>query len=114
MKRKIVLIVFSLVCVTMFAGCKKSTPVQEEKEKTPATTQTLIMFEGVEPEDEVILKDLLHVDGVLIRGEEYIVAINGQVCNIGENLKLTANHRTYNLQILSISNDSVLVRAIEK
>jgi len=114
MKRKTALVIFSFICIAMLVSCKKQAPVQEEEKTPPARAQTIIMFEGVEPEDEVILKDLLHVDGVLVRGEEYIVAINGQVCNIGENLKLTANKRTYNLQILSISNDSVLVRAVEK
>ena len=93
-------------------GCRKGgSPGGAE---APAVQQTVVVFEGVPPEDEVILKDLLRLDGVLTKGTQYIVSINGQICNVGENLRLTARTRVYNLTLLSISGDRVLVSAVQK
>ena len=113
MKRLIAVIAIVGSCTMLFPGCKDKKP-SAAAEAPPPQPATVVMFEGVEPEDEVILKDLLRVDGVLIKGTQYIVAINGQICNVGENLKLTAKTRTYDLKILSIADDRVLVRAVEK
>lgn len=96
--------------VVLMAGCK---PKSQPAPSPPPVQQAVIVFEGVAPEDEIILKDLLRVDGVLIQGTQYIVSINGQICNIGENLKLTAKTRTYNLKLISISGDRVLLSAVE-
>lgn len=101
----------ALTLAAFAAGCKK--PPEEAQPAQPAVQQAVVVFEGVAPEDEVVLKDLLRVDGVLAKGTQYIVSINGQICNVGENLKLTARTRTYDLKLLSITGDRVLVRAVQ-
>lgn len=104
-------VVATLLLVALSAGCKK--PPEEAAPPPPPVQQAIVVFEGVAPEDEVILKDLLRVDGVLAKGTQYIVSINGQICNVGENLKLTARTRSYDLKLLSITGDRVLVRAVQ-
>lgn len=96
----------------LLSACK---PSGQGSETLPSekVKQAVIVFEGVAPEDEVVLKDLLRVDGVLIQGTQYICSINGQICNVGENLKLSAKTRTYNLKLLAISGDRVLLSAVE-
>lgn len=105
-------LVLLALTIPVLSGCKKGTGGAQQQE--PSVQQTVVVFEGVEPEDEVILKDLLRVDGVLTKGTQYVVSINGQICNVGENLRLTARTRVYNLTLLSISGDRVLVSAIQK
>lgn len=97
-------------------GCKPSKTPQEgggAAPPAPAVQQAVIVFEGVAPEDEVVLKDLLRVDGVLVQGTQYICSINGQICNVGENLKLSAKTRTYNLKLIAVTGDRVLLSAVE-
>lgn len=98
----------------LWGGCKPSdSPQGSSSAPAPAIQQAIVVFEGVAPEDEVVLKDLLRVDGVLVQGTQYICSINGQICNVGENLKLSAKTRTYNLKLIAISGDRVLLSAVE-
>lgn len=92
------------------AGCK---PAAEEKQPPAPIQQTVVVFEGVAPEDEVLLKDLLRVDGVLVQGTQYICSINGQICNVGENLEFNTSSRTYTLRLIAITGDRVVLSAEE-
>jgi succinyl-CoA synthetase alpha subunit len=102
----------AVVWCVFLPGCK---PAEKETAALPTekVKQAVIVFEGVAPEDEMVLKDLLRVDGVLVQGTQYICSINGQICNVGENLKLSAKTRSYNLKLLAISGDRVLLSAVE-
>ncbi len=102
-----------LLMAAFLGACKPSPEQARDAASAPAAQQAVIVFEGVAPEDELVLKDMLRVDGVLVQGTQYICSINGQICNVGENLKLSAKTRTYNLKLLAISGDRVLLSAVE-
>lgn len=78
----------------------------------PPKPKAEIEVQGVEPEEEVSIKNHLRVDGVLKQGAQYTAAINNQVVSIGDFMKLQVRSRQYNLEVLSISDERVLLKAV--
>ena len=78
----------------------------------PPQPKAEIEVQGVAPEEEVSIKNHLRVDGVLKQGEQYTAAINNQVVSIGDFMRLQVRSRQYDLEILSISDERVLLKAV--
>lgn len=101
----------ALVLAGLVAGCSKES---DRPASAPPVPKAEIIIEGVPPEDQIILRDLLRVDGVMIRGTQHVAAINHQVVRPGEQLRLKARNRRYNLQVLAITERRILVKAVEQ
>ena len=126
MNMRIAVLLTGAVMLGLVAGCDKkdsgasgsgagtaasyssisSTPIPPPKPKAEIEVQ------GVEPQEEVSLKEHLRIDGVLKQGDHYTAAINNQVVNVGDFLKLQIRSRNYNLEVLSITDDRVLLKAV--
>jgi hypothetical protein len=106
------LIVISVGCSekTGPGGKKPASPVSA----VPVVPQAEIVVEGVPLEEQPALKSLLRVDGVIRRGSEYVVALNGQVVKAGEFLRFTVNKKTYILEVMKITAQSILLKATNK
>ncbi len=76
--------------------------------------QAEIQIEGVPTEEQPALKNLLRVDGVMRRGNEFVVALNGQVVKAGEFLRLKVKRKDYVLEVLNIESDRILLKATTK
>lgn len=109
----------SALCVAVLllaaAGCKEKElpspkPVAPPS-VVPAMPKAEVVIEGVPAEDQPALKKLLRVDGVMRRGSEYVVALNGQVVKRGEFLRFTVKKKNYVLEVLNISSQSILLKA---
>jgi len=80
----------------------------------PIVPQAEIVVEGVPIEEQPALRNLLRVDGVMRRGNEYIVALNGQVVKAGEFLRLTVKSKNYILEVMDITAQRILLKATNK
>lgn len=99
-------------------GCSEKT-VPDKKPASPASAvpavpQAAIIIEGVPAEEQPVLKSLLRVDGVLRKGSEYVVALNGQVVKVGEFLRFTVKNKNYILEVLDITSQRILLKATQK
>ena len=104
--------------LSLSAGCgEKNGPGKKSgspASAVPVVPQADIVIEGVPVEDQPALKSLLRVDGVIRRGNEYVVALNGQVVKAGEFLRFTVKKRNYILEVLNITNQRILLKATQK
>jgi hypothetical protein len=91
-------------------GKKPAAPVSA----VPVVPQAVITIEGVPAEDQPALRNLLRVDGVMRRGNEYIVALNGQVVKAGEFLRFTIKKKNYILEVMDITAQRILLKATKK
>lgn len=112
-------VVFLLACclVACVEGCKKKEqkPVATvSNTPEPAQPKAEIIVQGLPPEEQVDIREFLRVDGVLITGKEHVVNINNQILNVGDYLTLRVKEKTYNLRVVSVSNDRVLLEAVVK
>jgi hypothetical protein len=89
---------------------KPSAPVSA----VPVVPQAEIVVEGVPIEEQPALRNLLRVDGVMRRGNEYVVALNGQVVKTGEFLRFTVKKKNYILEVMNITAQSILLKATNK
>lgn len=80
----------------------------------PVVPAAEIVVEGVPVEDQPALKTLLRVDGVIKRGDEYVVALNGQVVKAGEFLRLTIRNTIYILEVMNITSQRIRLKATKK
>ena len=105
------LIVISVGCNEKAGpGKKPGSPVSA----VPVVPQAKITIEGVPTEDQPALRSLLRVDGVMRRGNEYIVALNGQVVKAGEFLRFTVKKKDYILEVMDITAQRILLKATNK
>lgn len=113
-------LLFALALPAVFAaGCTEKPADSGGKPASPdaaatapaAVPQAEIQIEGVPTEEQPALKNLLRVDGVMRRGSEYVVALNGQVVKRGEFLRFTVKKKNYVLEVLNISSQSILLKA---
>lgn len=126
MNMHIAVLLAGILVLGLAAGCDKkdSSSSGEGTQNPPAPTisssvplpppkpKAEIEVQGVAPEEEVSIKDHLRVDGVLKQGAQYTAAINNQVVSIGDFMKLQVRSRQYNLEVLSISDERVLLKAV--
>lgn len=101
------------------AGCgEKAAPGKKPpapaESAVPVVPQAEIVVEGVPIEEQPALRNLLRVDGVMRRGNEYVVALNGQVVKAGEFLRLTIKKKDYILEVMDITNSRILLKATKK
>jgi len=75
------------------------------------TVKAEVKIAGVTQEEEVSLIDLLHVTGLLTQGTQQVAVINGNVVGMGEDMHLEANGKQYTLQVLSINDASIKLKA---
>ena len=103
--------VLVLACCALLlpAGCQK-----KEAAPPPRKVTSVVDIGGLSPEDQMALKDLLRVDGVLMTGTQQVVAINNQVINIGDSLKVSVKGTTYTLQLLSIQDNVIRLKSVRK
>lgn len=107
-----------VLLLSISTGCnEKNQPGR--KSASPATAvpvvpQAEIVIEGVPAEDQPALRNLLRVDGVMRRGSEYVVALNGQVVKAGEFLRFTVKKKNYTLEVLNITSQRILLKATQK
>ncbi|MFH0954053.1 MAG: hypothetical protein V1873_06965 [Verrucomicrobiota bacterium] len=97
--------------LVLLAACGKQPPKAPAPSPVPKAE---VFIEGVPPEDAIILRDLLHVDGVMVKDTQHVAAINHQVVRAGEFLRLKVRSRKYTLQLLSITQQRILVKAVEE
>src|SRR5512137_2603870 len=102
------LIAFSAGCGDKAGLGKKPAPPAPT---VPVVPQAEIVVEGVPVEDQPALKSLLRVDGVMRRGNEYVVALNGQVVKAGEFLRFTVRTKNYILEVMDITSQRILLKA---
>ena len=113
-------LMFSLALLAaVVSGCKekKDSPGKPDSPAStvpPAVPQAEIQIDGVPVEEQPALKNLLRVDGVMRRGSEYVVALNGQVVKAGEFLRFTVKRRDYILEVINITSDRILLKATTK
>ncbi len=117
-------LVFALALPTVFAaGCTEKSaapgvnPASSPEAAAPTATavpQAEIQIEGVPTEEQPALKNLLRMDGVMRRGNEFVVALNGQVVKTGEFLRLRVKRKEYVLEVLNIASDRILLKATAK
>jgi hypothetical protein len=103
----------------MATGCSEKAGPAEKKPDSPVSAvpivpQAEIVVEGVPIEEQPALKSLLRVDGVMRRGNEYVVALNGQVVKAGEFLRFTVKKKTYILEVMNITAQNILLKATNK
>ena len=112
-------LLFALALPAVFAaGCTEKPADSGGKPASPeaaatapaAVPQAEIQIEGVPTEEQPALKNLLRVDGVMRRGNEYVVALNGQVVKAGEFLRFTIKKKDYILEVMDITNSRILLR----
>jgi hypothetical protein len=115
-----VLITASLLATS---GCNKKAGSGSEAEviitDTPAppaeapaeTVKAEVKIAGVTHEEEVSLIDLLHVTGLLTQGTQQVAVINGSVVGMGEDMHIEAGGKEYTLQVLSITDTSIKLKA---
>ena len=75
------------------------------------TVKAEVKIAGVTHEEEVSLIDLLQVSGLLTRGTQQVAIINGNVVSMGEDMHLEAGGKHYTLQVLSITDASIKLKA---
>ena len=116
-------LLFALALPAVFAaGCTEKPADSGGKPASPdaaatapaAVPQAEIQIEGVPTEEQPALKNLLRVDGVMRRGNEFVVALNGQVVKAGEFLRLKVKRKDYVLEVLNIESDRILLKATAK
>ena len=127
MNTRIALGLTGLLTLLLAAGCEKkdmgsgetapatTTPDSSSISSTPIPPpqpKAEVEVQGVEPQEEVSLKSHLRVDGVLKQGPQYTAAINNQVVSVGDFIKLQVRSRNYNLEVLSITEERVLLKAV--
>lgn len=114
MKRFRILAVFLLACLVLLTGCEKVKKLfsTAEKAKPPPSAVPELQIIGVPEEEQVALRDLLVVRGLLRQAQDYVVVINTQIVRKGEALVLDVEDKTYHLEILSVNVDRVVVQAI--
>ena len=105
--------------IAMSAGCGEKAGPGGKKPAPPASAvpvvpQAEIVVEGVPLEEQPALKNLLRVDGVMRRGNEYVVALNGQVVKAGEFLRFTVKDKNYILEVMNITSQRILLKATKK
>ena len=119
MKKTHPALMFALALLAaMAAGCSenaapaKKPPAPESA--VPVVPQAEIFVEGVPMDEQPALKNLLRVDGVMRRGNEYVVALNGQVVKAGEFLRFTVKNKNYILEVMDISSQRIRLKATTK
>ena len=106
----------------MLSACSKKAGSESESEviltdklapaAAPAeTVKAEVKIAGVTHEEEVSLIDLLHVTGLLTQGTQQVAVINGEVVGMGEDMHLEAGGKEYTLQVLSITDTSIRLKA---
>ena len=113
------LLFIAALLVMVSAGCgekagpgkKTSAPAESA---VPVVPQAEIVVEGVPVEEQPALKSLLRVDGVMRRGNEYVVALDGQVVKAGEFLRFTIKNKNYILEVMDITSQRILLKATKK
>jgi hypothetical protein len=113
------LLVIAALLVAFSAGCNEKAGVGKKTSGPPASPvpvvpQAVIVVEGVPVEEQPALKSLLRVDGVMRRGNEYVVALNGQVVKAGEFLRFTVKSKNYILEVMDITSQRILLKATKK
>ena len=101
------------------AGCGEKAGIGTRKPAAPTSPvpvvpQAEIVVEGVPIEEQPALKSLLRVDGVMRRGSEYVVALNGQVVKAGEFLRFKVKNKNYILEVMDISSQRILLKATKR
>lgn len=113
-----VMMVAGALLISISAGCSEKTGFNKKPDPAaaavPVVPQATIEIEGVPAEDQPALKNLLRVDGVMRRGNEYVVALNGQVVKAGEFLRFTVKKKNYILEVLNITSQRILLKATQK
>ncbi len=109
-----VLVMLALLCGGGCGRVKKlfAPPESGSKPAPPAVPALKIL--GVPREDQVALRDVLQVRGLLRQADYYVVMINTQLVRKGEALVMTVGNKTYTLEILSVDEKRVIVRAVGK
>ena len=116
--------VLCTACLFIVAGCSKKAGTDSESEviltdnlapaAAPAeTVKAEVKIAGVTYEEEVSLIDLLHVTGLLTQGTQQVAVINGNVVGMGEDMHLQAGGKDYTLQVLSITDASIKLKATQ-
>jgi hypothetical protein len=106
------------LAASVFTGCNEKAGVVKKpttpESPVPVVPQAEIVVEGVPVEEQPALKSLLRVDGVMRRGSEFVVALNGQVVKAGEFLRFTVRNKNYILEVMGISEERILLKATKK
>ena len=105
-------LLFSAACGEKAGPGKKPSAASEPA--VPVVPQAEIVVEGVPVEEQPALKSLLRVDGVMRRGNEYVVALDGQVVKAGEFLRFTIKNKNYILEVMDITSQRILLKATKK
>ena len=108
-----------VLLILISAGCSEKAGLGKKKPNAPTSPvpvvpQAEIVVEGVPIEEQPALKSLLRVDGVMRRGNEYVVALNGQVVKAGEFLRFTVKNKNYILEVMDITSQRILLKATKK
>ncbi len=89
-------------------------PAKPAPPAPPPLPAATVVVQNVTPQEELVLKDYLRVDGVLRQGNTYTASINAQVVNVGEYITLSVKGRSYLLNVLMIGDEVVRLRAVEQ
>lgn len=106
-----------IVCMLTVTGCdriqtlfeKEAEPVPERK-PSAAPVPTLQIL-GVTATEQKAISDLLEVRGLLQQSEDYVVIINTQLVRKGESLKMPVDTDVYNVEVQSITEMKVVLKA---
>ncbi|HIE10496.1 MAG TPA: hypothetical protein EYP62_02675 [Kiritimatiellae bacterium] len=80
--------------------------------QVPAAPVPELLIIGVPEKDQIALRDLLKVRGLLRQGDDYVVMINTQLVRKGESLVISCGDKVWKMEILSVDIDRVRVRAV--
>ena len=104
--------------MAMSVGCKEKIGFGKKTTSSapvvPVVPQVEIVVEGVPMEEQVALKSFFHLDGMMHKGNEYVVALNGQVVKTGQFLGLKVKRKNYILKVMDITSQHIVLKATEK
>lgn len=104
-----------LCCMVLLTGCDKvkeflAAPPAEEDKPTAAPVPELEII-GVTEVEQIALKDLLKVKGLLQQAEDYVVMINTQLVRKGEIMRLQLQMDRYDVKVLTVTEMRVVLEA---
>lgn len=106
----LLLIVAGLVLVSGCDKMRKLSAPQKPPRRVAAAVPDLEIL-GVTEEEQIALRDLLVVRGLLQQAQDYVVIINTQLVRKGESMQMKVQKDVYDVRVLSITEMRVVLEA---
>ncbi|MBN1270569.1 MAG: hypothetical protein JXB04_13345 [Kiritimatiellae bacterium] len=116
MKQAKLLSALMLVGMVLASGCDKMTSMTAPQKKPRPSVAAVPDLEilGVTEEEQIALRDLLIVRGLLQQAQDYVVIINTQLVRKGETMQMKVQKDTYDVRVLSITEMRVVLEAARR